>query len=164
MTEIRNGAAPTIRTANKAIIIRDGKLLCTVNAAPREGFEEFYMLPGGGQEWGENRHEGLIRECQEEIGCTVEPNEIACLRSYIGAHHEFARFDSEFHQEETFWFASLAEGDEPSWNPATGDHWQTGIRWIPVTELGEYPFYPQALAMWLNLPADQRPLYLGDKN
>lgn len=164
MTEIRVGAAPTIRTANKAIIIRDGKLLCTVNSSPREGFAEFLMLPGGGQEWGENRIEGMIREAQEELRCDVVPRSVACMRSYIGAHHQFAEHDSWFHQEEVFWFCDLAEGAEPRWEKEFGDDWQTGIRWVPVAELPELPFFPHALAVWLTAPEDQRPIYLGDVN
>ncbi len=32
----------------------------------------YYNLPGGGIEKGEDARQGLIRECQEEIGCAIE--------------------------------------------------------------------------------------------
>ena len=43
---IRLGAAPTIRVANKAIIVRDRALLVTVNSGD---FATFYLCPGGGR-------------------------------------------------------------------------------------------------------------------
>lgn len=65
---IRLGAAPTIRVANKAIIVRDGQLLVTVNSGD---FPTFYLCPGGGQDHGEDAYVALRRECREEIGCDV---------------------------------------------------------------------------------------------
>ena len=87
---IRLGAAPTIRVASKAIIVRDGHLLVTVNAGD---FPTFLLVPGGGQEHGEDAHEALRRECREEIGCDVVVGEFAFLRDYIAADHEFAEQD-----------------------------------------------------------------------
>ena len=88
---IRLGAAPTIRVANKAIIVRDGRLLVTVNTGD---FATFYLCPGGGQDHGEDAHEGLRRECREEIGCDVVVGELAFVRDYIGSEHEFSEHDS----------------------------------------------------------------------
>ena len=68
-----------IRNSAKAIIIRNGQILCTKN---RDLLEEFYLLPGGGQNHGEPLYETLKRECLEEIGAKIQVHEsfgvIAC--------------------------------------------------------------------------------------
>ena len=158
--DIRIGAAPTIRVANKAVIMDGaGRLLVTVN---QSAGAEFYLLPGGGQEWGEDRIAALQRECREEIGCEVIVHELAFLRSYIGRNHRFVADDAWFHQEEAYWWCSLPEGAAPQ-SGEVADDWQTGIAWKTVDELrasGE--FAPSPMLDWLALPADRRPLYLGD--
>lgn len=162
--EIRVGAAPTIRVANKAIIQRDGRLLVTVNQTTFvENAPEFYLLPGGGQEWGEDAHVGLVRECREEIGCAIVPGDLACVRDYIGAHHRFATWDAWFHQQENFFFAELVAGAEPVHVPATGDDWQVGVAWKTPAELRDSgEFAPMALLDWLEADPATRPRYLGD--
>jgi 8-oxo-dGTP diphosphatase len=157
--QVRNGAAPTIRTANKALIVDGDQVLVTVN---QEAGVEFYLLPGGGQEWGEDRVAGLRRECREEIGCDVVVHDLAFLRSYIGANHRWADVNGWFHQEEAYWWCSLAEGAVPAVG-AVADVWQTGVAWKTVSELRESgEFSPWGALDWLELAADRRPLYLGD--
>ncbi|WP_191907848.1 NUDIX domain-containing protein [Nocardioides cynanchi] len=154
------GAAPTIRVANKAIIIRDDRLLVTVNEGD---FPTFYICPGGGQDHGEDAHTGLRRECREEIGCDVVVGELAFLRDYIAADHEFADLDAGAHQREAYFFCSLAPGAEPALG-SQGDTWQTGIAWLDLAGLLDEPLWPRALARWLLAPEAERPRYLGNVN
>jgi 8-oxo-dGTP pyrophosphatase MutT (NUDIX family) len=157
---VRLGAAPTIRVGNKAIIVRDSRLLVTVNSGD---FPTFYLCPGGGQEHGEDAHAGLRRECREEIGCDVVVGELAFVRDYIGANHEFAQHDGWFHQSETYFFCDLADGVEPRFDGG-GDFFQTGIAWLPLDGLQQEPLWPKALAGWLASPETERPRYLGSVN
>lgn len=173
VTETRQGAAPHVRTANKAII-RDeaGRLL--VNAmVDRATGAPYYLPPGGGQEWGEDRIEGLKRECREEIGCDVEVLGLACLRSYIGRNHPWAEHDGWFHQEEAYWFCRLDDGAVPG-SGSLPDTQQVGVVWKSVAELrqpigegygrdtGMPSFSPMPLLDWLEADPATRPLYLGD--
>lgn len=157
---IRLGAAPTIRVANKAIIVRDEQLLVTVNTGD---FPTFYLCPGGGQDHGEDAYEALRRECREEIGCDVVVGELAFVRDYIAADHEFADQDAWAHQREAFFFCELAPGAEPRMTDA-GDLWQTGIAWLPLDGLLDEPLWPKALARWLMTAQADRPRYLGNVN
>jgi 8-oxo-dGTP pyrophosphatase MutT (NUDIX family) len=157
---IRVGVAPTIRVANKAIIVRDGHLLVTVNSGD---FPTFYLCPGGGQDHGEDAHQALRRECREEIGCDVVVGAFAFLRDYIGSDHEFTEHDGGHHQREAYFFCTLIPGSEPRFD-GEGDVWQTGITWIPLEGLVDEPLWPRALAGWLASPADSRPGYLGNVN
>jgi 8-oxo-dGTP diphosphatase len=157
---IRLGVAPTIRVANKAIIVRGGHLLVTVNSG---NFGTFYLCPGGGQDHGEDAHEALRRECREEIGCEVVVGDFAFLRDYIGADHEFVEHDGGHHQREAYFFCSLAADAEPRFS-GEGDLRQTGIAWIPMDGLRDQPLWPKALAGWLATPAAMRRGYLGNVN
>ncbi len=157
---IRLGAAPTIRVATKAIIVRDRQLLVTGNSGD---FPTFYLCPGGGQDHGEDAHEALLRECREEIGCAVVVGEFAFLRDDIAAKHEFARVDGWAHQLEAYFFCELVPGAEPHLTDE-GDTHQTGIAWLPLDGLAAEPLWPKVLAPWLLMPADERPGYLGSVN
>lgn len=62
-----------IRNSAKAIVVKEGKLL-TIKMHENGG--TYYILPGGGQEHGENLHQALERECKEELGAEVEIREL----------------------------------------------------------------------------------------
>ena len=63
----------SIRTSAKAIIVQ-GDCLLLVRYRDENG--DWYILPGGGQKHGEPLAEALQRECQEEIGTTVQMGEL----------------------------------------------------------------------------------------
>lgn len=149
-----------VRPAIKALIVRDGSLLVTVNT---HWTPLFYLLPGGGQEFGESMAEACARECREEVGVDVTVGEVAFVRDYIGSRHEFAQQDSHYHQIEVCFWCTLAPGSEPVHGPV-GDSFQIGITWLPLDELDDAPLWPQALKGWLHQDPATRPVYLGDVN
>lgn len=57
-----------IRTSAKAVIIQDGKLLAI---KLNDGKEEWYILPGGGQDCEEVIPQAVEREVREEAGIEV---------------------------------------------------------------------------------------------
>lgn len=151
-----------VRTAAKAIIIQNGQLLCTKNQ-DQEGF--FYMLPGGGQEPGENMIETLKRECREEISSEVAVGEVLFIRDYIQKNHEFAKPDSQFHQLELMFECRLHQNAQPE-NGTNPDPRQVGVEWLALSRLNKERFYPRELKTILQngqvKPAP--PIYLGDVN
>lgn len=148
-----------VRPAVKAIIIHAGRLLVTVNDDP-DG--DWYLLPGGGMEFGESMHEALQRECLEEIGCRVEIDDVAVLRDYIAARHEFAGTESDFQQLEIYFDCQLPPGAGPALGGAA-DQQQTGVAWVELDALPER-LYPRALQSWLLADPATRPRYLGAVN
>jgi 8-oxo-dGTP diphosphatase len=155
---------PRFRNSIKAVIVRDGKVLVTVN---RDHLGEFLLLPGGGQDFGESMLETLQRECLEEIGCAVVVHDVLGIREYIGAHHEFAEYDADMHQVEIMFHCDLAPGCEPRHGELAddeGDWAQTGVAWVALSELAERRIYPSVLRPWLPTLPEPEQRYLGDVN
>ena len=154
-----------VRNAAKAIIVRDGRLLATVN---RGGEGAYYLLPGGGQEPGESLADCVRRECREEVGAEVEVRDLRFVRDYIGRNHEFAARDEGAHVLELMFECRLLT--EPAVRGAGGslpDLNQTGVAWLPLDRIEEYPLYPRALRPHLRAWGTSRapaPVYVGDIN
>ena len=81
-----------IRTSAKAVIIQNGKLL-TIKL--NDGKEEWYILPGGGQDSEEMLPQTVEREVREETGIEVKCKDL--LFVIEGLHGEsFHRIDLVF--------------------------------------------------------------------
>lgn len=129
------------RLSCKAIIVEDGQLLVI---HLRDGEDDFYTLPGGGQELGESIAETLERECREEIGCGVVRHEIMFARDYFGWHHEFAHVEGHVHQVELMFRCEIRPGERPT-HTSVPDLMQVGFTWLPLDELESRWFYPKAM-------------------
>jgi 8-oxo-dGTP diphosphatase len=151
---------PRARPSAKAIIIEDSKLLVITNRGS-DG-EEFFILPGGGQDALESLPEALRRECLEEIGAAVEVGALLYVRDYIARNHEFKNENPEFHGLELMFECRLI-GDGVPGVGSLPDEFQTGVRWVPLEQLGSAPLYPKILRELLPR-GDRSPVYLGDVN
>ena len=66
MEEVR----PRIRVAG--ILIEDNKILLI---QPHKNDKKYWLIPGGGNDWGETTKEALIREYKEETNMDIEVDE-----------------------------------------------------------------------------------------
>jgi ADP-ribose pyrophosphatase YjhB (NUDIX family) len=151
-----------MRNSAKAIVFRDDEVLLVRN---RDTGGDFYLLPGGGQEFGETLTDAAIRETAEETGLLISPLRLVLVREYIGANSEFALEDCDVHQVELMFLAELV--GEAADTERLGDEMQVGVEWLPVGGLGRVRIYPSALARLLpELSAGRlpEPLYIGDTN
>ena len=150
-----------IRNSAKALIIENGKLLCTKN---KDQFGIFYLLPGGGQEPFETISDALKRECKEEVSAEVKVKDIVFVRDYIGKNHEFAEWDSDIHQIEYIFECELKENDKLQ-NGDIPDNMQIGVEWLALDKLNDYRIYPKRLKELIGENGANRKLvYLGDTN
>ena len=150
-----------IRNSAKAIIIRDGYLL---TIKKQQNNDTYYVIPGGGQEHGENLHEAVIRECKEELGADVEVGELLFVREYIGKNHQFAEKHALAHQTE---FMFLCKIKQQAFQEGTNlDEHQIGTEWLPIRELLNYNLYPQVLRSQISAfyEGKSQTVYLGDVN
>lgn len=130
-----------IRTAVKALIVRDGHLL--LNHCRNAG-GEYYALPGGGQQVGETLDAALVRECREEIGVTVAVGPLRFVRDHIVANHAHSYVTEAPHQLEMIFECTLRPGDEPRMGDAP-DAEQLGIAWLDAREIRDRTIKPSWL-------------------
>lgn len=150
-----------IRSAARAVIICDGKLLAT-KMRDKRGI--YYILPGGGQQPGETLEEAVRRECLEEVGCQVKVSKLLYVREYIGKNHNFSKRHAAFHQIEHVF---LCEVEDPmSACPGSEtDNYQIGVSWLSLDALANIRFYPEAIKTYFATGKAVFPtLYLGDCN
>lgn len=67
------------REAGRAVVFDDDNKVALLHVTK----ENYYKLPGGGIEDGEDKISALYRECQEEIGCDIDIiNELGFIVEY----------------------------------------------------------------------------------
>src|SRR5688572_4730076 len=73
-----------VREAARAIVTDEDGLIALLHVSNKN----YYKLPGGGMEKGEDRIQALKRECLEEIGCHIEvTGEIGSIVEYRKIFH-----------------------------------------------------------------------------
>jgi 8-oxo-dGTP diphosphatase len=147
-----------VRTSTKAVIIQNNALLVILGRG--EAGDEYYYLPGGGQEKFETLEDALKRECLEEIDVRVIVGDLIFVRDFIARNHKFTASEPNFHQIDFFFECSLEPGEIPK-NGSIPDTTQQSVHWLPLSELETANLYPKALKPAL-LARDR--VYLGDVN
>ncbi|TCP28706.1 ADP-ribose pyrophosphatase YjhB (NUDIX family) [Scopulibacillus darangshiensis] len=152
-----------IRNSSKAIIVENNRLLA-IKKKDVNGC--YYILPGGGQEHGENLHQTLQRECLEEIGTEIEIGELVFIREYIGKNHEHAAFDAQLHQIEYMFHCRLVNPTQDFKGGTNPDEGQISVDWIPLKDLMDCRLYPQKVRKLIIQAAEgqEAAVYLGDIN
>ncbi len=121
-----------IRTSAKAVIIRDGRLLAVKLS---DGKEEWYILPGGGQDSEELLPQTVEREVREETGMEVQCRDL--LFVIEGVHGEnFHRIDLVFLCDYLGKAECAARHKDTS---------QIGFEWLDLSVLNRLPLFPSKL-------------------
>jgi ADP-ribose pyrophosphatase YjhB (NUDIX family) len=141
-----------IRNAAKALIIRDDKMLAV---KIRDGEEEWYIMPGGGQEAEELLPETVCREVAEEMGFRVEVKDLAFVIE--GLHGE------SFHRVDLVFLCEYKETIEDA--VLHGDTNQVGYDWLDIETLNTAPLYPSKLRRQIMNLHEGKPyrVYLGNE-
>ena len=121
-----------VRNAAKALIIKDGKMLAVKIS---DGKEEWYIMPGGGQETEEALPETVQREVAEETGLQVRVKDLAFVIE--GVHGE------SFHRVDLVFLCEYLGKNERV--PLHRDTDQAGVDWLDIGKLNRLPLYPSKL-------------------
>ena len=149
-----------MRTQSRAIIINNNKILLV----KKKDIPEFFLLPGGGQRFGETLEQTLKRECLEETGFEVNINGLKFIREYIGVNHEFKDKHSDRHSIDFIFYCEVEKPlrRKKCINP---DENQLGSEWIEIERIFEINFYPKILKKYISIDISERQTtFLGDVN
>ena len=121
-----------IRNAAKALIIKDGKMLAIKIS---DGKEEWYIMPGGGQDTEELLPEAVCREVAEELGLQVEVKDLVFVIE--GLHGE------KIHRVDLVFLCEYKGEIENA--ILQSDTNQIGYDWLDIKTLNTTPLYPSKL-------------------
>ena len=153
---------PGIRNAVRAVVIRDGALLVQ-HKTYEQGWVR-YALPGGAPDLGETLAEGLQRECQEEIGTSVEIGELMHVADY---HKPRDTTPPTLRQQVEFLFRCHVPDNYVAQNGPHPDKHQINVIWLPLAEINQSPLFPPGLKDILLMEPQSSPnnralpVYLG---
>jgi ADP-ribose pyrophosphatase YjhB (NUDIX family) len=140
------GLEPNIRNAVRAVIVRDQAVLMQKKWAEHRG--TWYTLPGGGQDVHETLTQALMRECEEEIGSSVEIGQLLAIADFYKQRD--TDYPSVRHLVEFLFGCSLPA----SYQPVSGYHpdkHQIDVVWVPFVDINSHEIFPKGLAP--HLPA-----------
>ncbi len=141
-----------IRNSAKALIIKDGKMAAI---KIRDAGEEWYIMPGGGQEAEETLNEAVCREVSEKLGIAIECKEL--LFVVEGVHGE------TFHRVDLIFSCEYIDNMPDA--VLHGDTNQVGIGWLDISTLNLQPLYPSKLRRQIMNYYQGKPykVYLGNE-
>lgn len=89
----RNEPPQNRRVNLRGIIVKDGKLFCQkLKNSHTIHTNEFWCTPGGGIDFGESLHEGLVREMVEETGVMPEIGNLLFVQQFMDGEREQLEF------------------------------------------------------------------------
>jgi 8-oxo-dGTP diphosphatase len=129
---------PRIRVAGVAV---SGDRILLVRH--RRDRREYFLLPGGGLEWGERCADGLAREFAEELSLRVSVGRLLCVNESLEPHGRRHILNLTFHVR--------IRGGRLKVHT---DRRLQGACWVRRRDLAQLTFYPEIrrplLAAWTN--------------
>jgi len=113
------------RVATRAVVLDKNNLVGVLYSTEMD----FYQLPGGKVEVGETMKEGIVRECEEEIGCNVE------VIAEIGKTKEYRKYNHKINDSTCFIAKALSKKE--GYVPDGEDEIKFGmvVKWLPIEDV-----------------------------
>jgi mutator protein MutT len=121
-TNLPTSEPSIVRRGAVAVIVRRGRLLL-IRRSQQVIAPGMYCFPGGGIEPGETQQQAVIRELQEELGCTVQP------RRWLWESV------SPWHVHLAWWLSDLDEAAPLVPNPLEVE----SVHWFTLDQLATLP-------------------------
>lgn len=146
-----NAQDPSPRIRAAAIIVQDDSILLVRHE--KDG-RRYWLLPGGGVDFGESLAEALIREVREETGLAITAGALVMLNDSIPP-------DRHRHVLNVYFTAEVTGGElKPGRDGRLED-----VSFVLLTELPALTFYPdvrESLLRGLREGFGNTPAYLGN--
>lgn len=132
-----------MRVNANALILRDSHVLL-VKIDDENGIH--YNLPGGKVEKGETLHEGLARECLEEVGVDVNVKELVLSWEYVPEKEDYIYGKKQ--KLGLIFRCDVVKGSEAK-KPTRMDDDQIGFEWVSFENIAQAargkfpPIYPR---------------------
>ncbi len=141
--------APHLRLRAAVILVQDEEILLVRH---QKGMDTYWLLPGGGVEYGETAVEAARREVAEETGLEVEVGDLALVAETLAP-------DSSRHLLHLVFWSRLQGG-----RLQVGDEARLAeARYVPLVALPGMDLHPPMAAAILKVARGNRaePCYLG---
>ena len=126
---------PRVRVA--AIIVQDGHILL---ARHEKGGKRYWVLPGGGVDYGETVEAALVRELREEAGLDIRVRDLVLVNDSIPP-------DKHRHIVNLYFTAEIRSGEIVV---GTSDKRLIDIKFIPLSRLPRLTIYPDIRKQLIN--------------
>lgn len=147
---------PGIRNAVRALIVRDGKVL--LQHKRYDDGKERFVLPGGAPNDDETLKEGLIRECEEEIGCRVDVHDLLHVADF---HKPRETTPPTYRHQIEFIFQCHVSETYIAQNGSHPDKHQIDVLWVKLSELDTISFFPREMTSVVSARSSTSSCYLG---
>ncbi len=128
MTDSDSSASRSPRIRVAAIIVKDESVLLVRHE--KQG-RTYWLLPGGGCEYGESVGEALVRELKEEANLDIRVGDLVIVNDSIPP-------DGHRHVLNLYFTAEVAGGELK----CQSDERLKEAAWVPVSEVSGLTFYP----------------------
>jgi 8-oxo-dGTP diphosphatase len=125
--ENRNMKYPRIRVS--VIVIEEGKILLVRHE--KQG-KTYWVLPGGGVDYGETVEQAAVRELKEETNLDIAVDKFVFVDDFIPE-------DRDRHVVDLYFTAKVVGGELK----LGADSIMREVRYFPVEELADLTFYPK---------------------
>lgn len=118
-----------------AIILRDGKILMTMNNR-----DHYYYSVGGRVRFGETTEAALKREVSEEVGVECKVGKLALVHENL-----FEERGIKYHELALFYFVELSSDANLRFEQLTDSRLVETFAWLPIDNLDRLTLYPEVL-------------------
>ncbi len=125
--ESRNMKYPRVRVS--VIVIEEGKILLVRHE--KRG-KTYWVLPGGGVDYGETLEEAVVRELKEETNLDIKVDKLVLVDDFIPE-------DRHRHVVDLYFTAKVVGGELK----LGADSIMREVRYFPIEELADLTFYPK---------------------